>query len=58
MSHLGPHVETVSKYSGVEAFYEIKFEYQEFADERHDKSLNNAYRGIDKRVKELSDQLV
>ena len=54
MNHLGPHVETVSKYLGVEAFYEIKSEYQEFADERHQQSLKEAYIDIDKLVIKLS----
>jgi len=54
MNHLGPHVETVSKYLGVEAFYEIKSEYQEFADERHQQSLKDAYIDIDKLVIKLS----
>ncbi|WDE02629.1 FMN-dependent NADH-azoreductase [Thalassomonas actiniarum] len=54
MNHLGPHVETLSKYLGVETFYEIKSEYQEFADERHQKSLNDAYQAIDDLVKRLA----
>ncbi len=54
MSHLAPHVETVSKYLGAEEFYEIRSEYQEFADERHEKSLNDAYSGIEALVKQLA----
>ncbi|WP_295904070.1 NAD(P)H-dependent oxidoreductase [uncultured Vibrio sp.] len=54
MNHLGPHVKTISKYLGVNTFYEIKSEYQEFADERHQQSLSNAYREIDSLVAELS----
>ena len=54
MNHLGPHVETVSKYLGVEEFYEVKSEYQEFADERHQQSLKNAYSEIDELVIKLS----
>lgn len=54
MNHLGPHVKTASKYLGVEEFYEIKSEYQEFADERHENSLKDAYRGIDELVTQLS----
>jgi len=53
-SHLKPHIETVSKYLGVDKFYEIKSEYQEFADERHKQSLNNAYNEIEVLVKQLS----
>ncbi|RDH82786.1 MAG: ACP phosphodiesterase [endosymbiont of Galathealinum brachiosum] len=54
MNHLGPHVKTASKYLGVEEFYEIKSEYQEFADERHENSLKDAYRDIDELVTQLS----
>jgi len=54
MNHLGPHVETLGKYLGVEEFYEIKSEYQEFADERHIKSFNDAQLSIEKLVKQLS----
>lgn len=54
MNHLGPHVETAAKYLGVEDFYEIKSEYQEFADDRHQKSLKAAYSNIDKLVTKLS----
>ena len=54
MNHLGPHIEVLGKYLGVEDFYEIKSEYQEFADERHDKSLKDAYLSIEELVKQLS----
>lgn len=54
MNHLGPYIATVDKYLGVEEFYEIKSEYQEFADARHQKSVNDAYLSIEKLVKQLS----
>ncbi|MCH7293997.1 FMN-dependent NADH-azoreductase [Acinetobacter higginsii] len=41
-SHLVPHMRTLSKYLGVEHIDEIASEYQEFADTRHQKSLDNA----------------
>ncbi|TMN70747.1 FMN-dependent NADH-azoreductase [Pseudoalteromonas sp. S1727] len=44
MSHLVPHLRTLSKYLGVSTIYEIASEYQEFADERHQQSLANAYK--------------
>lgn len=53
-SHLGPHIETISKYLGVEEFYEVKSEYQEFGGERHKKSLSNAYDKVEILVKKLS----
>ncbi len=43
MSHLVPHLRTLSKYLGVSTIYEIASEYQEFADARHQQSLSNAY---------------
>lgn len=42
MNHLGPHIKTLGKYLGVESFYEIASEYQEFGDERHQKSVADA----------------
>ena len=42
MDHLGTHIKVLSHYLGVEYFYEIRSEYQEFADQRHQDSLNNA----------------
>ncbi|MBB1310837.1 NAD(P)H-dependent oxidoreductase [Pseudoalteromonas sp. SR41-8] len=43
MSHLVPHLRTLSKYLGVSTIHEIASEYQEFADIRHQQSLSNAY---------------
>ncbi|GGF69559.1 FMN-dependent NADH-azoreductase [Alteromonas lipolytica] len=40
--HLVPHLRTLSKYLGVADIYEIASEYQEFADHRHEQSLQNA----------------
>lgn len=53
MNHLGPHIEVASQYLGVEKFYEIRSEYQEFGDQRHAESLNDAH----KEVKNLIEQL-
>jgi len=50
MSYLGPYVETVGKYLGMEYFYEIKSDYQEFADERHEKSLREVHTEIERFV--------
>lgn len=54
MNHLGPHVKTASGYLGVEEFFEVKSEYQEFADDRHERSVKDAYKKIDELVRELS----
>ena len=41
-AHLVPHLKTLSKYLGVETSYEIASEYQEFGDDRHRHSLDQA----------------
>lgn len=53
MNHLGTHIEVLSKYLGVNAFYEIRSEYQEFGDARHKQSLTDAKAA----VIALADQL-
>ncbi|GAA0694590.1 NAD(P)H-dependent oxidoreductase [Marinobacterium maritimum] len=46
MNHLGPHIETLSHYLGVDSVHKIRSEYQEFADERHAQSLSQARQSI------------
>ncbi|AOT08633.1 FMN-dependent NADH-azoreductase [Pseudoalteromonas luteoviolacea] len=43
MNHLAPHIKTLSKYLGCEQVFEIASEYQEFADLRHQTSLEAAF---------------
>ncbi len=54
MSHLLPHIRTLSKYLGVEKIHEITSEYQEFGDHRHISSLENAYHKAEKVVSEIA----
>lgn len=54
MNHLGPHIQTLSHYLGVNAFHEINAEYQEFNDERHKTSVANAHDAAAKLAVELS----
>ncbi|MCG7585416.1 FMN-dependent NADH-azoreductase [Photobacterium sp. OFAV2-7] len=54
MNHLGTHIEVLGRYLGVEKFYEIKSEYQEFGDERHEKSFKDALVSIEELVTQLS----
>lgn len=54
MNHLGPHIEVASQYLGIEKFYEIRSEYQEFGDHRHTESLNDAHSKITKLVAQLA----
>jgi len=44
MSHLVPHLRTLSKYLGASTVFDVTSQYQEFNDERHKQSLINAYR--------------
>lgn len=50
MNHLTPHIKTASNYLGVDAFYEIKAEYQEFSDARHEQSIEEAYCSINELI--------
>jgi len=42
MNHLSPHIKELTKYLGVDQFYEIGSEYQEFADDRHTASVEKS----------------
>ncbi len=54
-SHLVPHLRTLSKYLGVTEIYEIASEYQEFADHRHEKSLQMAKSKADEVACKLAE---
>ncbi|WP_223670563.1 FMN-dependent NADH-azoreductase [Kangiella shandongensis] len=56
MNHLGPHIKTLSRYLGVDSFYEIRSEYQEFGDERHQRSLTDAINKASELAIELAGQ--
>lgn len=53
MNHLGPHIKELAKYLGVDQFYEIGSEYQEFADNRHSLSVEKAKQDIVALVNQL-----
>ncbi|KZN34595.1 hypothetical protein N480_21455 [Pseudoalteromonas luteoviolacea S2607] len=53
MNHLAPHIRTLSKYLGCEQVFEIASEYQEFADLRHQASLEAAFT----KARDLAKQL-
>lgn len=57
MNHLDPHIVTVSSLFGVSKHYVVRVEYQEFNDERHQKSLALANRAISKLVQQLTQQI-
>ncbi|WP_394181832.1 FMN-dependent NADH-azoreductase [Marinomonas posidonica] len=46
MNHLSPHIKELAKYLGVDQFYEIGSEYQEFSDDRHILSVEKAKQDI------------
>ena len=53
MNHLGPHIKVASQYLGIEHFYEIRSEYQEFKDQRHADSLKAAQTEVTNLVERL-----
>lgn len=50
---LTPHVRTASRYLGVDAFYHVGIEYQEFGDERFQASQDAAFAALDPLIDEL-----
>lgn len=54
MNHLAPHIRSASKYLGVDEQHEIRVEYQEFGDQRHTQSIDNAYSAIPKVIKQIA----
>ncbi|ARU56119.1 FMN-dependent NADH-azoreductase [Oleiphilus messinensis] len=57
MNHLGPHINTVSKYLGVAQTHEVRIEYQEFNDSRHLKSIERAYAALPGLISDITEQL-
>lgn len=55
-NHLDPHIRTCSKFLGVVQDHLIAIEYQEFGDERHKNSVENAHRAVPKLVDHLIEQ--
>ena len=53
MNHLVPHLQTVSGYLGVEEDHHIAIEYQEFGDNRHQRSVCEAYAAVPRLVEWL-----
>ncbi len=57
MNHLDPHFRAVSKYLGVDRQHEIRVEFQEFGDIRHEQSKENAYLTIPKVIKQIAGEI-
>lgn len=54
MSHLTPHIRTLSQYLGIDTIYEIASEYQEFSDVWYQNSLHHAYDQAELIAKKLA----
>jgi FMN-dependent NADH-azoreductase len=54
MDHLTPHLCTVSRYFGINETYRVAIEYQEFNDERYQRSVSDAHSDVVRVVEELS----
>jgi FMN-dependent NADH-azoreductase len=56
LNHLEPHIRTCSKFLGATEDHSIAIEYQEFGDERHKQSIENAHKAVPKLVDRLIEQ--
>ncbi|MEA5446081.1 NAD(P)H-dependent oxidoreductase [Gammaproteobacteria bacterium AB-CW1] len=54
MNHLDTHIATVAHYLGVNDKHFVSIEYQEFGDERHERSKQSAHQQIDDLVQSLT----
>jgi FMN-dependent NADH-azoreductase len=54
MNHLIPHIRTIQHYLGVSACHHVAIEYQEFGDERHEKSVADAHAALPGLVDQLT----
>ncbi len=57
MNHLETHIRTCAKYLGVVEDHLIAIDYQEFRDERHIQSVENAHRAVPHLVNQLIGQM-
>ncbi|HBM90117.1 MAG TPA: ACP phosphodiesterase [Rhodobiaceae bacterium] len=56
--HLVPHIRTISKYLGTDSLHHIGIEYQEFADERFERSKADAMTRVEKLAAKLAARCV
>lgn len=55
--HLGPHIKLLgTEFLGVSEFYEIRSEYQEFGDKRHEQSKSRAFESTYELAEKLTKQ--
>lgn len=53
MNHLETHIQTCAHYLGVQQTHLIAIDYQEFGDERHERSVQQAFSDIPVLIKQL-----
>jgi FMN-dependent NADH-azoreductase len=56
MNHLETHISTCARYLGVEQSHLIAIDYQEFSDERHERSIKEAYAAVPQLVELLQSR--
>lgn len=54
MDHLTPHLQTCAHYFGVAETHRVAIEYQEFGDERHRRSIDQAHAEVVRLVEQLA----
>jgi FMN-dependent NADH-azoreductase len=57
MNYLDPHIVAASRLLGVSEHHIIRVEYQEFGDERHQKSIQSAHAAIADLVQQLTQNM-
>ncbi|ACS60507.1 MULTISPECIES: FMN-dependent NADH-azoreductase [Rhizobium] len=57
MNHLETHIVTCANYLGVEESHVLAIDYQEFGDERHEKSVREAFEAVPCLVDQLIGQV-
>lgn len=57
MNHLETHIRTCARYLGVEQTHLIAIDYQEFGDERHERSIKEAYAAVPQLIERLQSGL-
>ncbi|MBT1065423.1 NAD(P)H-dependent oxidoreductase [Bowmanella sp. Y26] len=58
MNHLAPHVRTLCHYLGVEQIDEVQVQYQEFADHRHEASMQRGFAEVQAIADRLNNDAV
>ncbi|MDV3350162.1 NAD(P)H-dependent oxidoreductase [Leptothoe sp. LEGE 181152] len=57
INHLDPHIVVASRLFGVSKHHVIRIEYQEFGDDRHQKSIQSAYGAIPDLVQQITQKI-